>query len=103
MTNTINRQKVKTIPLTEYLQLLRSYILKSMTIAVKSLQKISCAEVWTRLAKLTLCRLIIFNKRRAEVKDLKVTEFESLPNWQQEQRGEFEMALSTSDRMLAQR
>lgn len=104
MTNTINRQKVKTIPLTEDLQLLRSYILKSMRITMESLHKICRAEDWTRLAKLTLCRLILFNKRRrSEVKDLKVTEFKFRPNWQQEQRGEFEMALSTSDRLLAQR
>jgi len=104
MTNTINHQKVKTIPLTDDLKTLRSYIILSMGNAFESLEKISCAKVWLGLAKLTLCRLILSNKRRrAEVKYLKVKVFESRPKWQHEHGGEFEMALSTSDRMLAKR
>lgn len=104
MTNTINRQKVKTIPLTEDLQKLRTFVLSSMHEASTSLQKNGTSESWSRLAKLTLCRLILFNKRRrAEVKDLKLGEFETRPNWQEEQSGEFKMALSTSDKLLAER
>ena len=104
MTTTINRQKVKTIPLTENLLTLKSYISESMVNAADALMKIPTAAVWTRLAKLTLCRLILFNKRRrAEVKDLKLEDFQSRPDWQHEQRGEFEMALSTSDRIMAKR
>ena len=37
---------------------------------------------WTRLAKLTMTRLIMFNKRRrAEVKDLTVKQYMERPNW----------------------
>ena len=104
MTNTINRQKVKTIPLTEDLQKLRNYILISMQNESASLEKKPCSITWARLARLTLCRLILFNKRRrAEVKDLKLAEYETRPNWKKEQQGEFRMALSTSARMLAER
>ena len=104
MTDTINRQKVETIPLTEDLLKLRNYMLKEMKNESVSLLKEPCAENWTRLAKLTLCRLILFNKRRrAEVKDLKLEEFETRPNWQDEHRGEFKMALTTSARMLSER
>ena len=104
MTDTINRQKVKTIHLTEDLLKLRNYMLMEMKNESASLQKEPCAENWTRLAKLTLCRLILFNKRRrAEVKDLKLEEFETRPNWQDEHRGEFKMALTTSASMLSER
>jgi hypothetical protein len=48
MTNTINRQKVKTIPLTEDLLTLKSYISESMVNAADALMKIPTAAVWTR-------------------------------------------------------
>lgn len=64
--------------------------------------RLSCH--WTDLAQLTMCRLILFNKRRrAEVKDLKVCEYLKRPNWKDEDNGEFGLALSEVDRLLADR
>jgi hypothetical protein len=68
------------------------------------LKKQESVEDWIKLAKLTLCRLIVFNKRRpAEVKDLKVDDYENRPKWKEEQRGEFAMTLSAADKLLADR
>ena len=104
MSNTLRRQKPKTIPLTEDLQKINNHISTEMEKTLSSLRDSSSSQMWTKLAKLTLCRLILFNKRRrAEVKDLKVQDYQSRPNWQKEQRGEFEMSLSVSDKMLAKR
>lgn len=88
MTNTIKRQTIKTIPLTGYLQEINQYIQSGIVNASLSVKESPTSKSWTRLAKLTLCRLIMFNKRRsAEVKDLKVKNYLVRPNWQEEQRG----------------
>ncbi len=102
--NTLNRQKVRTVPLTSDLQKLRDYIMTSMKSLSTSLKESKLPEEWTKLSKLTCCRLILFNKRRrAEVKDLKCQDYQNRPNWKVEQKGEFEMALSTADKLLAER
>jgi hypothetical protein len=102
--NTIQRQKIKTIPLTEDLRQLREHIMTSMTHTSTMLLQTLKAEVWTKLAKLTLCRLILFNgRRRAEVKDLKVDQYQTRPDWKKEQQGEFDMALTLQSRLLAER
>ncbi|OWF40515.1 hypothetical protein KP79_PYT19054 [Mizuhopecten yessoensis] len=102
--NTLHRQKVQTIPLTEDLKTLTAFIICNMNQASTALREHPMACDWTKLAKLTMCRLILFNKRRrAEVKDLKVDDYETRPNWQDDQSGEFEMALSSADKLLASR
>ncbi|XP_021349971.1 uncharacterized protein LOC110448181 [Mizuhopecten yessoensis] len=71
--NTLHGQKVQTIPLTEDLKTLTAFIICNMNQASTALREHPMACDWTKLAKLTMCRLILFNKRmRAEVKDLKV-------------------------------
>ena len=59
---------------------------------------------WLELAKLTMCRLILFNKRRrAEVKDLTVEAFMKRPNWKDDTSKEIMMSLSETDKLLSQR
>lgn len=102
--NTLKRNKVKTIPLTEDLKLLREYIMLHMKESSELLKKNKLPSDWLQLAKLTMCRLILFNKRRrAEVKDLKVKDYESRPDWKEQQKGEFEMALTPADKLLSER
>lgn len=102
--NSKKRQEIKTIPLTEDLQRLRTYTTSKMEEMSASLKLTKDPAAWTQLAKLTMCRLIMFNKRRrAEVKDLKVADYLSRPDWTDHQNGEFDLALSASSRMLAKR
>ena len=102
--NTLNRKRVQAIPLTEDLKTLRDFIILKMQQTFILLITVKKACDWVTLAKLTLSRLILFNKRRrAEVKDLKVADYQSRPDWKKEQRGEFEMALSSADKILANR
>jgi len=49
------------------------------------------------------CSVWVFNKRRAEVKDLKVQDYLERPEWHRHDSGEMELALSPVDRMLAKR
>ena len=98
--NKIKRKKIKTIPLTEDLKSLREYISTKIGENINALKENQKPEYWTSLAKYTLSRLILFNMRRqAEVKDLMVSDFVHRPNWALDQAGEFEMALSTTDRL----
>jgi len=103
--NTVRRSKVQTIPITEDLVCLRTYILESSKKLLLKLRKSPpCPEDWTQMAKLTMSRLILFNKRRrAEVKDLKVKEYLQRPDWKEDSNGEMAMALSPTDRLLAKR
>ena len=98
------RQKIATIPITEDLKTLRSFILAEMTDTATRLEKFKLKSDWTWLAKLTLSRLILFNKRRrAEVKDLKVDDYLRRPKWNEDENGEMQMALTKTDAVLAKR
>lgn len=98
------RQKIATIPITEDLKTLRNFILADMTDTATRVEKFKLKSDWTWLAKLTLSRLILFNKRRrAEVKDLKVADYLGRPKWNDDESGEMQMALTKTDAVLAKR
>lgn len=102
--NTIKRSRIQTIPLTEDLKVLRNFIIQETKSACERLRKAVLPSDWTWLAKLTMSRLIIFNKRRrAEVKDLKVSEFITRPKWNEHSCEEMKLSLSTTDRIVAER
>ena len=59
------------------------------------MKKCCAAHDWVQLAKFVMSRLILFNKgRRAEVRELKVSEYLARPNWKQDESGEMALALS---------
>jgi hypothetical protein len=102
--NTARRQTVKTIPLTDDLGCIRNYIVCSIKATSEKLERTKSSREWTWLAKLTLCRLIMFNRRRpAEVKDLKVQEYLNRPHWNEDSSGEIRMAMNTTDLMMVGR
>ena len=102
--NIKKRTEVATIPLTEDLLKLRNYVTSQMRQKSKSLVRNKCPKTWTAPAKLSMCRLILFNKRRrAEVKDLKIVDYMNRPNWNDDQNEEIKMALSKADALLASR
>lgn len=98
------RSKVHPIPLTQDLQLFREYLLRNIHTTSAELQAHHRPEDWVLLAKLVLSRLILFNKRRrSEVRELKVEEYLARPNWKDDDGGEMDLALSQTDRLLAER
>ena len=102
--NTEKRSQVKVIPLTEDLQTFRHYIMQNIRKLSESVNNRPYPADWVLLAKFTMCRLILFNKRRrAEVRELKVDEYLARPQWNSDPCGELTLALSSTDRLLAQR
>lgn len=96
--------QVDTIPVTEDLVKLRNVTVNEMQqLTVKILTQ-PCASDWKRLAKLTVCRLILFNaRRRAEVTHMKVTDYLSRPDWKNMVTGEMESSMNKIDAMLIKR
>lgn len=102
--NVQKRLRLRPIPLTEDLLTVRNYVSKAMVECQSQLTRNPHPATWTRLAKLTMTRLITFNKRRrAEVKDLTVKQYTERPNWKEDSTGELAVALSPVDRVLAGR
>ncbi|XP_050400868.1 uncharacterized protein LOC126817765 [Patella vulgata] len=102
--NILNRKQLQTIPITEDLKTFRQFITDNMKSAKDSLNTDRTFENWNRLSKLTLCRLILFNKRRrAEVIELKVDDYEKRPKWNEDTNQEIMLSLSKTDQILSRR
>jgi hypothetical protein len=102
--NNEKRLRTPVIPITEDLVKLRSHVIVQMNNLLHSVASSHQPPDWLSLAKFTMSRLILFNKRRrAEVRDLKVEEYIHRPQWHQQAAGEMELALSATDRLLAKR
>jgi len=98
------RNTVPVIPLTEDLQMFRDYLVTNIEQKTQQLAKDHSTQQWVLLAKFVLSRLILFNKRRrAEVRELKVSEYLARPKWKDSIAGELSMALSQTDRVLVER
>ena len=102
--NKVRRDTVQCIPVTDDLRLIREFILTQIKKRSASLKNTMAVKDWVEIAKMTMCRLIMFNmRRRAEVKDLTVEDFVKRPSWKDDLSGEMAMALSPTDRLLAER
>jgi hypothetical protein len=102
--NAQKRTKVKAIPLTEDLQVLRIHILDRIKVLSAKLKNHPNKDDWSALAKFTMSRLILFNKRRrAEVKDLTIAEYVNRPKWSDDMSGEMLLALNDNEKKLAKR
>lgn len=94
--------KITLIPETQDLVKLRKYLLEEMKDTTDYLAQEPNAAAFQWLGKITLCRLILFNKRRvAEVEDLTVESFTKRPVWRDTE--EFERALTHTEKQLAKR
>ena len=70
----------------------------------KTLKQSPNSGDWSDLAVFTLCRLILYNKRRrAEVKDLQIKDYIERPDWKLEGGQEFENSLSATDKIMYER
>ncbi|ELU17095.1 hypothetical protein CAPTEDRAFT_217116 [Capitella teleta] len=101
---TANREKVAVIPLTEDLVTLNKHFIKTMKECFIALQQLPDMSTWQKMSRYTMCRLLIFNKRRrAEVKDMLVQSYLKRPKWADDSNQEIRMALSDLDKLLVQR
>jgi hypothetical protein len=102
--NREKRTKMPAIPLTEDLLKFRDYVIRNIKESSKRLRKWHNPQDWVLLAKSTMSRLILFNKRRrAEVRERRVDEYLARPNWKDDNSGEMALALSKMDHLLAKR
>lgn len=100
----IEYHKNHPVTVTEDLQLFRSFLIRKIRELSDRLRKRCNSRDWVMLAKCTMSRLILFNKRRRnEVRELKVNDYLARPNWRNNDCGEMAMALSSTDRLLANR
>ncbi|XP_052264132.1 uncharacterized protein LOC127867138 isoform X19 [Dreissena polymorpha] len=94
--------KLTCIPETDDLVKFRDYIKQIIENEVRVLRACPNPGSWTRLAKATMCRLYIFNKRRiAEVEDMLLEAYQNRPEWTGTE--EFRASLSDTEREFAKR
>ena len=99
--NILKRNTVQTIPLTEDLTILLKHLKVKMLCLTETLKDSPSSRDWRDLSIFTLCRLILYNKRRrAEVKDLKISDYIERPDWRAEGGEEFENSLSAADKIM---
>lgn len=92
------------LPLTQDLVTLQSYQLRTMNELGQQLNSCPSAEIWMKLAKVALSRLIVFNKRRGgEAACMHLSSYISRPNWRAPSTEEFKANLSGIERKLCDR
>ncbi|XP_067043919.1 uncharacterized protein [Acropora muricata] len=76
------QNKIEYLPLAEDLSLLRKHLDSKIVALSKVLTETKTVESWNKLAKATLARIIIFNKRRSgETATLEIEQFQGRPDW----------------------
>lgn len=97
-----NLNKPSKIPSTSDLVKFRDFLIFEMKESEQIVESTQDHLAWNRLAKATICRLILFNKRRvAEVEDLPVEDFQKRPKWTSTE--EFEESLTDMEKTFAKR
>lgn len=92
------------LPVTSDLLKCNTHIRTELEKAQTALIKCSTAENWSRLAKLILCRIILFNKRRAgEASKMTLEQYSSRPSWSQQTTEELKTSLTPYELKLAER
>ncbi|CAB3987135.1 uncharacterized protein LOC110043873 [Paramuricea clavata] len=95
--------KVNILPLTEDLERLRKYLQCIITRCRKDLESTPLLEDWVMLAKATLTRLVMFNKRRGgEAANLLLSAFQERPNWKEANSSEIVKSLNKFEKNLSE-
>ncbi|XP_050497351.1 uncharacterized protein LOC126878588 [Diabrotica virgifera virgifera] len=105
--STLYRRKLNStqlLPITTDLVKLSNYIDTNMLKAKQELiQDYTNNYKWTRLATLTLSRIILFNKRRSgEAAKMKLTDYISRPTWAEQNTDEIKNSLTIIEKKLAE-
>jgi hypothetical protein len=103
----LNISKRNEIPITKDLVAFRDYLCERMNVLCTRLPLLAPgsekARQWSSLAKVTLCRLILFNKRRvSEISEITIASYVGRPNWT-ENSEEMNSALSGMEKEMAKR
>ncbi|KAJ8964936.1 hypothetical protein NQ314_004515 [Rhamnusium bicolor] len=92
------------LPVTSDLKKINEYISTESERAKRALKESVNIQNWSRLCMLTLCRIILFNKRRSgEAAKISLEQYHSRPNWNQETTEELKNSLSPYEIKLAER
>ena len=91
------------LPLTEDLLKLNKYLSTEIQVFQVLLQHNPCETVaWIKLAKATLAKIILFNKRRGgEPGKMTLKQYANTPDWQRESTQELQESLTTVEKHLA--
>ena len=92
------------LPVTSDLVKLTSFINDTLSSAIEDMIAIPCEENYFRLAKITLCKMIIFNKRRGgEVSRISLTDYGMRSKWSSKKNEDIFNSLSDLEKKLADR
>ncbi|XP_060522328.1 uncharacterized protein LOC132699555 [Cylas formicarius] len=90
------------LPLTSDLIKLSSYLNEEMTKEQIFLSNCATIKTWSRLASLTLSKIILFNKRRSgESARMTIVAYSSRPNWSSQSTEKLKKSLTDFERKLA--
>jgi len=96
--------KAVLLPLTQDLVKLQKYQCQQMTLLNAELQKYPSRSTWLNLAKVTLSRLIVFNKRRSgEASQMLLSSYNSRPQWHERGSEELKTSLTAVEQKLCDR
>ena len=96
--------KVELLPLAGDLEKLRDSVLSKISSGTQALKQEPQLEVWSELAKATLVRLVLFNKRRAgEASRVLVKSYTDRPDWTKVNNSEILSTLDGFERELSKR
>ena len=96
--------KVNLLPLAEDLEKLRKHLLARIAALTEIVSKKPTLENWGQLAEVTLCRVIIFNKRRGgEASKMLLDAFNNRPDWNEMTSPGIRASLEPVERQLCKR
>nr|CAI5842379.1 unnamed protein product [Callosobruchus analis] len=104
--NTLHVKKINAVellPLTDDLVKLNSFLNNKILFHKQALHLAPQRyEEWRKLASYTLCKIVLFNKRRSgEAAKMTILNYTTRPNWSQAGTDEYKQAMSDLERQLA--
>ena len=104
MLSTRRFNKIDVLPLAEDLDKLRKYIDRVIKESMESLQNHPTLEDWSLLAKATLTRLVMFNKRRGgEASKIPLEAYQNRPDWSMVNSSDIVKSLDKVEQELSKR
>jgi len=102
MINARKRSRIQPLPDADDLMNFKKYIANQMSSLSELLSKSPNGHHWSQLAKFTMSRLIVFNKRRrAEVRDMTVHDYVNRPQWHDGLEDDIFRSLSVEQQEIA--
>ncbi|KAK4884529.1 hypothetical protein RN001_000800 [Aquatica leii] len=95
---------VELLPITEDLLKLNKHLNSHLQMCKEALEQSENYLTWRNLARIVLCKIVLFNKRRSgEISRMTVTNYSSRPNWSQQTASEFQKTFTDLEKQLFNR